>query len=103
MKIKPVLLDEFLEKELKNNEFKLFFDEHRFYLDIAHLISNLRQRAGLSQTEVASRAHVSQPMIARLERGDHQRIPTFDTIYKILKILGYDLSISVKKIKKKVA
>jgi predicted transcriptional regulator len=52
---------------------------------------------------VAKKASVSQPMIARLEKGDHQRTPTFDTIYKILKVLGYELSLNVHPTKKKIA
>jgi DNA-binding phage protein len=30
--------------------------------------------------------------------GDHRRTPTFDTIYRILKALGYALDISSKPI-----
>ena len=96
-------LNTILSKELNKIDFKILFDEHRFYLQIARLISELRQKAGLSQTEVAKKASVSQPMIARLERGDHQRTPTFDTIYKILKVLGYELSLSIQPAKKKIA
>lgn len=101
MKTKAVGLDEILAKELKNNEFKILFDEHKFYLQIAHLISDLRAKNGLSQIELAKKAGVSQPMIARLEKGDHQRTPTFDTIFKILSALGYNMSINVEKAKKK--
>jgi len=103
MKNKSVDLNTILSKELNKNDFKILFDEHRFYLQIARLISELRQKAGLSQTEVAKKASVSQPMIARLERGDHQRTPTFDTIYKILNVLGYELSLSIQPAKKKIA
>jgi transcriptional regulator with XRE-family HTH domain len=79
----------------------MIFDEHRFYLQIAHLVSDLRCKAGISQQELAKKAGVSQPMVARLEKGDHRRIPTFDTIYKILKVLGYSISINVQREKKK--
>ena len=103
MKTKAVGLDEILNRELKNNDFKLLFDEHNFYLQIAHLISDLREKTGLSQSDLAKKAAVSQPMIARLEKGDHQRTPTFDTVYKILKALGYEMSINVQKVKKKRA
>ena len=97
MKNKSVKLDTILAKELKNNEFKVLFDEHRFYLQIAHLISDLRERVGISQVELAKKAKVSQPMVARLENGDVSRTPTFDTIYKLLKVLGYSMSINVRK------
>jgi HTH-type transcriptional regulator / antitoxin HipB len=103
MKNKSVNLDEILSKELKSNEFRMAFDEHRFYLQVAHLISGLRSQTGFSQAELAKRAGVSQPMVARLENGDSSRTPTFDTIFKVLKALGYSMSINVQKEKKRKA
>lgn len=100
---KSVPLEDILARELKNDEFKMAFDEHRFHLQIAHLVSDLRSRVRISQAELAKKAGVSQPMIARLEKGDHRRTPTFDTIFKILKVLGYTMSISVQKEKRKAA
>ena len=97
MKTKSVSLDKILAKELKNEEFRILFDQRRFYLQIAHLISDLRARAGISQMELAKKAGVSQPMVARLEKGDSSRTPTFDTIFKVLKALGYKMSINVTK------
>ena len=46
MKSRQVRLEEILAKELKNDEFRLAYDERRFYLQIARLISDLRARAG---------------------------------------------------------
>ncbi len=100
MKTKSVSLEDILAKELKNNEFKLAFDQRRFYLQIAHLISDLRARSGISQADLAKKARVSQPMVARLEKGDSNRTPTFDTIFKVLKSLGYTMSINVQKEKR---
>jgi DNA-binding phage protein len=101
MKVKSISLDDILVEELKDNEFRMAFDQHRFYLQIAHLISDLRARTGLSQVQLAKKAHVSQPMVARLEAGDIRRTPTFDTIFKVLKALGYTMSIHVQKERKK--
>src|SRR3990172_11800041 len=101
MKSKTANLHAILAKELKNDEFRLAFEEHRFYLQIARLVSNLRARTGLSQVELAKKAGVSQPMIARLEKGDSRRTPTFDTIFRLLKVLGYTMSIHVQKEKHK--
>ena len=100
---KRVGLEEILAKELRNEEFRLAYDERRFYLQIARLASNLRERAGLSQVALAKRAGISQPMIARLEKGDIRRTPTFDTIFRLLKVLGYTMSIHVQKEKHKRA
>jgi HTH-type transcriptional regulator/antitoxin HipB len=102
-KVKGLSFDELLKKELKNKEIKFLFDERQFYLQVAHLISELRAKSGLSQVELAKKAGVSQPLVARLEKGDHRRTPTFDTIFKILKALGYSLELSIKPERKVAA
>ena len=103
MKNKSVTLDIILARQLRNNEFRIAFDERRFYLQVAHLVSDLRAKMGLSQAELARKAAVSQPMIARLEKGDSRRTPTFDTIFRLLKVLGYTMSIHVQKEKRRRA
>lgn len=85
-----------ISKYQKKEEFKIFFNERQFYLQVAHLLRDLREKVGLSQSEVAKKAKVSQPMIARLESGDHRRTPTIETIHRILSILGYQLILEVK-------
>ncbi len=95
-KSKGVSLGTVLKRQFKKDKgFRILFDERRFYLQVAHLITDLRARAGFSQAEVAKAASVSQPLIARLEKGDQQRVPTFDMIYRILKVLGYRLEVNI--------
>ena len=94
---KSVSFDSVLERQLKDKELKLLFDERRFYIQVAHLIADLRSKSGMSQADLAKRAKVSQPLIARLEVGDKRRIPSFDTVFKILKALGYRMEINVKR------
>jgi ribosome-binding protein aMBF1 (putative translation factor) len=89
-------LDQMISKYNKDRDFKIAYDERRFYLQVAHLIRDLREKAGFSQSEVAKKAKVSQPLIARLESGDHRRTPTIDTIHRILGTLGYQLILEVK-------
>lgn len=89
------ILDELLTRQLAKPELRLRFDERRFYLHVAHLLGDLRAKAGLTQAEVAQRASVSQPIIARLETGDHRRTPTFDMIYKVLQALGFTLDLAI--------
>ncbi len=95
-KIPSKSLDQLISKYQKKEEFKISFNERQFYLQIAHLLRDLREKVGLSQAEVAKKAKVSQPMIARLEGGDHRRTPTIETIHRILSILGYQLVLEVK-------
>ncbi len=95
-KIPSKSLNQLVSKYEKNAEFKIAYEERRFYLQIAHMIRDLREKVGLSQAQVAKKAKVSQPMIARLESGDHRRTPTIETIHRILNILGYQLILEVK-------
>lgn len=95
-KAKGMTLEKLLEKQLKDKELRILYDERRFYLQVAHLVSDLRAKSGMSQAALAKRAKVSQPLIARLEVGDPRRTPTFDTIFRVLKALGYSMVISVK-------
>ncbi len=50
-----------------------------------------RERAGLTQAELAKRAGISQPAIAQLEDPDSN--PTIETLQKAAKALGTELSI----------
>lgn len=95
-KVQSKSLNQLMAKYQKDEDFKIAYEERSFYLQVAHLVRDLRERAGFSQAEVAKKAKVSQPMIARLESGDHRRTPTIETIHRILNILGYQLVLEVK-------
>ena len=83
----------YVNSKTKNNEFQLAYEETKIHLKIARLLEDMRLKSGLTQTELAKRAGVSQPMIARLERGDQDRIPT---INKIFSCLGYEVDLVFK-------
>lgn len=103
-KVRRESWEEMLEKQLaKNEELRLLFDEKRFYLQVAHLVIELRTKLGISQVGLAKKAKVSQPLIARLEKGDHRRTPTFGTVHKILNALGYSVEITAKQDQRKAA
>jgi len=102
-KVRGQSLKELVRDTLRTEEHRLLFAERRFYLQVAHMVLDLRRKLGISQAELARRARVSQPLIARLEKGDQRRTPTFDTLYKILKALGYTLEITVKPDQRKAA
>jgi len=52
-----------------------------------------RLRAGLTQRTVAARAGVSQPTVARIERGDV--IPSLERLVALIRACGLDLDIRV--------
>lgn len=88
--------DTVLREKLKDDQFRLLYNQRRFYLEVAHLILELRAKRGMTQEELAKKAGVNQPMVARLEKGDPRRIPTFETLHRILHALGYTLELSAR-------
>jgi predicted transcriptional regulator len=97
-KKKTTKLKSYLKTKLKDDEFKVAYEEVKIHLKIANLLEELRHKAGLTQADLAKKTGVSQPMIARLERGDQDRVPTLHTINKIFRSLGYEVDLVVKRV-----
>lgn len=62
-------------------------------LDSGHLLRSARERAGLSQRELARRARTAQSVIARIELGLTR--PAAETLERLLDAAGFDLSVSL--------
>jgi len=58
------------------------------------VVKSMREQAGLTQAKLAKMVGVSQPMIARMERGLDQRTPRWETLRKIGLALGKQLKLS---------
>jgi transcriptional regulator with XRE-family HTH domain len=56
------------------------------------LLRYARRRAGLTQRELAERANVPQPAIARIERG--RVSPRMDTLVPLLEAAGFALELA---------
>jgi transcriptional regulator with XRE-family HTH domain len=61
----------------------------------ATLVRTARARAGLTQSELARRAGMTQPAIARLERAGAN--PTFETLDTALRAAGWTLTVEVDR------
>ena len=94
---KEKTLKNYIKNKTKDDEFRLMYEEVKMHLKIAHLIEKLRIKANITQAQLAKKSSVSQPMIARLERGDQDRVPTLSTINKVFKALGYEIEVGIKK------
>ncbi|HEM6346172.1 TPA: helix-turn-helix transcriptional regulator, partial [Streptococcus suis] len=75
-----IKFDDFLQEELKNDEFKAGYLAEKAILESALAIYNARQKAGLTQRELADLSHVPQSTIARIERGNNTSIETMSKI-----------------------
>ena len=68
---KYLTLKEVVTKELKDLDFKKFYEEEGRRLALGYKIAKLRQKQGLTQKELAKEIHTSQATVARLEGGDY--------------------------------
>ena len=59
----------------------------------AQFVREARLRAGLTQRALASRAGVSQPLVARIESGKVQ--PSFERVLDLVRACGFDLDVRV--------
>jgi transcriptional regulator with XRE-family HTH domain len=79
-----------LDRELRRDpEYEGALQELAPYEEIARQLIAFRIEHGLSQAELARRCGVSQPAIARLERGEHE--PRLATLRRIAHALDADL------------
>ncbi|WLV77061.1 helix-turn-helix transcriptional regulator [Lacticaseibacillus parahuelsenbergensis] len=87
---KNVLFNDYLAEQLKDPEFKAGVDAESAKLESAVALMNARERAGLTQRELANRAHVPQSTIARIEHGQNT---SFDTMSKNAFAIGKKLKV----------
>ncbi len=66
-KMKKTNFDQYLEEQLRDQEFAARFEQAGQAWDVALQIAALRQQAGLSQKELAKLLKTSQQQISRLE------------------------------------
>lgn len=62
-------------------------------LDIGTLITTARERAGLTQAQLAERAGTSQSAVARLEAGHGN--PAIETLRRLVNAAGFDLRLEL--------
>jgi transcriptional regulator with XRE-family HTH domain len=62
-------------------------------MDPGQFVREARRRAGLTQRTLATRAGVSQPLVARIENGDVGA--TWDRVLQLVRACGFDLDVRV--------
>ena len=62
--------------------------------EIVSTLSDLRKENQLTQTEIAARMGATQPIIARLEKGESQ--PNLKTIERYANAIGYEIGLRVE-------
>ncbi len=83
-----------LNKKLKNKKFKEEFLYEKKMAELAVRIQKEREKKGMSQQELAQKAHVTQQQLSSIENGANY---TIKTSYKIGKALAIkDLTLSFR-------
>lgn len=79
-------LEDVIKRREKDYEFKILLDKARLRVAIARQIKIAREKAGLTQSELADAIGISQPMIGRLEGLKDKRLPSIELLVKIASI-----------------
>lgn len=86
-------VDEVLAGQLKNPDFREEWDRTALAREVSNRIVAYRAEHGLSQAALARRLEVSQPLIARLETGEHE--PTLSTLARLARQLDLEFHIDI--------
>ena len=91
--MKAITLDDVIKKNLKDPEFRKLYEKEQLINAIAQMVLQMRKNAGLTQLQLAEKAHTTQPVIARLESGKDSRTPSLDLLMKIAAATGFKINI----------
>ena len=90
-KITRVSHDAVLGEMMGDRVFREEYERRRLVQELAMAVRSMRESAGLTQEQLATRIGVTQPVIGRLERALEQRRPRFDLLQRIAFALGKQL------------
>jgi len=82
---------EHLAEEMRNPEFRKAFEEEKRLLELSYAIVEAREKRGLTQKELASKSHVTQQQLSKIENGVNCNMLTF---IKVSNALGLGLTVS---------
>lgn len=91
--MKKTNFDRYLEEQLKNPEFAQRFESAGEAWDVALQLASLRQKAGLSQKELARKLRTSQQNISRLESPRYEG-HSLAMLRRVAKALGATLHVT---------
>jgi HTH-type transcriptional regulator / antitoxin HipB len=83
-----------LKEKLKDKKFKTLYEEERKLLELSLKIQEIREKIGLSQNEVAKKAHITQQQLSKIENGENCNLITF---LKVCSVLGLDINFKSNK------
>ena len=84
---------EFKSQLLKNKAVKKAYDDLEMEFSLTEMIIKKRLKQGLTQTQLAKKIGIKQPIISRLESGTYN--PSIKFLHRIANALDADLRISI--------
>ncbi|HIG0327510.1 TPA: helix-turn-helix domain-containing protein [Legionella pneumophila] len=84
------------EKALKNEDVKQAYDSLESEFALIDSLLSMRQKAGLTQEQLADRMGTQKGNISRLEKGSSN--PSWKTLEKYAHACGFDISMAFKRI-----
>lgn len=75
-----------LDTKLEDKQFKKMYDEEREILELSMQIFNARKSSGLSQQELAKKAHITQQQLSKIESGMNCNMSTFLRVCHALQV-----------------
>lgn len=91
MRRKSSSWEHFLARQLRDRPFREAFEKETARLEVGIQVATLRERRGLSQTQLAALVQTSAPAISRLERGTVS--PTLQTLDRVARALDARLEV----------
>jgi ribosome-binding protein aMBF1 (putative translation factor) len=82
-----------LADQLKDPAFRAEWERTALARAVATRVVAYRAEHGLSQTQLARKLGVSQPLVARLEAAEHE--PTLATLSRLARCLGVEFHIAI--------
>jgi len=91
--------DTAINELLQEPQLKEAYDQQAAIIRVAQLIRHWRDDAGLTQEELAERAHTKQTVISRLESSDNENMPNLGTLIEIAHACGQRLLLGTEDIR----
>lgn len=84
----------YFRKLMKNPKYRILVEKQREQFRLATVIRKARDRAGLTQKELAARVGTKQSAISRVESGIYKHVPSIMFLQKVAYACGAHLGIS---------
>lgn len=84
-----------LKEKLKNPEFKEAYEKEKKIIEIAMQVKKSREEEGLSQQELAKKAHITQQQLSKIENAENCNIATF---IKVINALHLQMTLIHQKV-----